>query len=208
MLRKIYITLTAIALLLIQSCAPKLLTKEECDARFKQQVMIDSKTPDEFSFSASAVLSGLPAIIKGMFSKDKDSLSFSSPFGKNILTLERKDDSICIKSAGFQTCNSQQILSMVSLYAPQLSSLTDINLLKGVVSKKFYLSEKDIYQCENGNLKILRKDYTLIYQNGELRQIVYKNYTVDYGSNNQIEIKDSGSTIAKINVSNINFNNN
>lgn len=208
MTRKAYVALAAVALILIQSCAPKLLTKEECDAKFKQQVMVDSKIPEEFSFSASAVLSGLPAIIKGVFSKERDSLSFSSPFGKNILTLERKDDTLCVRSAGFQTCNSQQILSMVSLYAPQLSSLTDINLLKGVVSRKFYLSEKDSYQCENSNLKILRKDYTLVYQNGELRQIVYRNYTVDYSGSNQIEIKDSGSTIAKINLSNISFNNN
>lgn len=204
-MRKTYITLAIISLTLIQSCAPKLMTKDECDARFKQQVMVDSNIPEEFSFSASAVLSGLPTIIKGMFSKDLDSLSFSSPFGKNLLTLERKNDALCVRYSGFQTCNSQQILSMVSLYAPQLSNLTDINLLKGLVSKKFYLSEKENYQCENGNLIIPRRDYTLVYQNGELRKILYKNYTLNYNNSNQIEIKDSGSTIAKINISNINF---
>lgn len=207
MVRKVYVLLPAVLSLTIQSCAPKLLTMESCDSRFREQVLRDSKVPENFNFSASAVISGFPAIIKGVFSKDKDSLNFSSPFGKNLLSLERKNNTLCVKAPGFETCDGQEMMSMISLYSPQLTVLADINLLKGLIVKKFYLTEKDRFECEGNSLKVLRKDYTLLYQDGEIRQISYKNFTVDYGLNNQIEIKDGSSTVAKISISNINFNN-
>lgn len=197
-----------VLVLFIQSCAPKLTYPGYCENKFKEQILIDNKIPESFSFTGSAIISGLPVIIRGNFSKNSDTLNLASPFGKDILIFERKEGNVCVKATGFQSCNGEEILSMISLYAPHLTTLTDINLLKGVIGKKFYLTEGDKFECDGKQLKVLRKDYTLIYQEGTLSQIIYKNYRVEYGLNNQIEIKDGSSTLAKINISSINFFNN
>lgn len=206
-MRKLLILISTISLLLISSCAPMVFQPGYCEAKFREQKDIDNQIPEYFSFSGSALISGLPAILKGKFSKDGDTINISSPFGKNLLSIERKDGNICVKAQGFQSCNGEEILSMVSLYMPQAESLTDINLLKGLVLKKFYLNDKDKFECDAKQLKVLRKDYTLVYQDKNLSQIIYKNYTVEYNLNNQIEIKDGNNTLVKINISNITFNN-
>lgn len=206
-MRKAIISFSVIYLsFILSSCAPVVFQPGYCERKFEEQKAIDNQIPEYFSFSGSALVSGLPTILKGKFSKEGDNLRIYSPFGKDVLSIERREKDICVKADSFKSCNSGEILSMVSLYMPQAAPLTDINLLKGIVSKKFYLNEKDKFECDTKQLKVLRKDYTLVYQDNSLSQIIYKNYTVEYNLNNQIDIKDGNKTLVKINI-NINFNN-
>lgn len=193
------------AAFLLSSCAPKVFQPGYCDNLFREQKLIDNVIPENFNFSASALVSGLPVIVNGSFSEEGDSVKISSPFGKTVLTMQKKEGTLCVKMDGFQSCDGDKIISMVSLYIPQAQPFTDMNILKGFVSKKFFLTDSDKYECDGNYLKVLRKDYTLIYQDRSLSQIVYKNYRVEYGLNNQIEVKDGANTLVKINLSSVNF---
>ncbi|MEJ5173001.1 MAG: hypothetical protein WHT47_04750 [Hydrogenothermaceae bacterium] len=207
-MKKVFILVVIFSSLVISSCAPTVFQPEYCEAKFKEQKKIDNSIPETLSFSGSALISGLPVLLKGKFSNDTEVIQLSNPFGKTVLTLERKDGNLCLNGYGINSCDAGQILSLVSLYMPQAKPLTDINLLKSLVSKKFYLNEGDRYECDAKQLKVIRKDYTLVYEDKELSKIIYKDYTVEYGLNNQIEIKNGGQSIAKINLSTLNFERN
>ena len=188
----------------INSCSVSTFQPYYCENKFKEIKQKDNSTPDKFSFAASAMVSGLPAFIKGEF-KENEKIYISSPFGKNILTIEKKDGSICVKASGFESCDYGEILSLVSLYMPHAKPLTDMNLLKSLISKKFNIQENENYQCEGNILKIIRPDYTLVYEEGSLRKIIYKDYNVEYGLNDEIQLTNHGKTLMKLNISNINF---
>ncbi|MCX7759606.1 MAG: hypothetical protein N2Z81_00255 [Hydrogenothermaceae bacterium] len=206
---KRYFYLLSISLFMfLYSCAPTVFQPGYCENKFKEQKNIDNSIPETFSFSGSALVSGLPVLLKGKFSNDTEVIQLSNPFGKTMLTIERKDGNLCLNGYGIKSCDADQILSLVSLYMPQAKPLTDINLLKSLVSKKFYLNEGDKYECDIKQLKVIRKDYTLVYEDKDLSKIIYKDYTVEYGLNNQIEIKNGGQSIAKINLSTLNFERN
>lgn len=207
-MRRIYLFLGFLGVMFISGCAPTVFQPDYCENKFKDQKAVDSAIPESFSFSGSAIVSGLPAIVSGSFSKAGDTIKVSSPFGKNLITIERRDRTLCVKMDGFQSCDVNRIISLLSLYMPQIQPLTDINYLKGLISRKFSLTDTDRYECDGKSLKVLRKDYTLVYQDKSLSQIIYKNYTVEYGLNNQIEIKDKNNTLIKINLSSVNFEKN
>lgn len=194
--------------LIISSCAPTVFQPGYCENRFKEQKSIDNSISETFSFSGSALVSGLPVLLKGKFNKDTEIIHLSNPFGKTVLTLERKDGNLCVDGYGIKSCDADQILSLVSLYMPQAQPLIDINLLKSLISKKFYLNDSDKYECDSKQLKVIRKDYTLIYEDKNLSKIIYKDYTVEYGLNNQIEVKNGGQVLVKINLSAVNFERN
>lgn len=206
-MKKLFFYLSLITSFLISSCAPTIFQPEYCQNRFKEQKNIDNGIPESFSFSGSALISGIPLIIRGRIDKNQDSIDFSSPFGKNILSIDRKDTETCIKMSGFRSCDGEEIMSLISLYMPQAKPIADINLLKSLISKKFYLNDSDKYQCNSKELKVIRKEYSLVYEDKNLSRVIYRDYTVEYGLNNQIEIKNQNSTLVKINLSSINFNN-
>lgn len=192
---------------LMYSCSPTTFQPLYCENKFREIKQKDNTIGDKFSFSAAAMVSGMPVLIKGEF-KDYEKIVLSSPFGKSLLNVERENGTLCVKTAGFKSCDSNEILSLVSMYMPQVTPLTDINLLKSLISKKFNLQNNEKIECDSNQLKVIRPDYTLVYEENNLRKIIYKDYTVEYGLNNEINIINGGKVLVKINLSNLNFEKN
>ncbi|ACD65980.1 MAG TPA: hypothetical protein DEA57_01305 [Sulfurihydrogenibium sp.] len=199
-----FLIIVLFSALFLNSCSTTTFQPFYCENKFKEIKQKDNTIPDKFSFACSAMVSGLPALVKGEF-RENEKMYISSPFGKNLLTIERKDGSLCVKASGFESCNSGEILSLISLYMPQAKPLTDITLLKSLISKKFNIQENEKYECDGNTLKIIRPEYTLVYEEGNLRKIIYKDYTVEYGLNNEIQLTNNGSVLMKLNISNLNF---
>jgi hypothetical protein len=151
--------------LFLNSCSTTTFQPFYCENKFREIKQKDNAIPDKFSFAGSAMVSGLPALVKGEFGEN-EKIYISSPFGKNLLTIERKNGSLCVKASGFESCDSGEILSLVSLYMPQAKPLTDITLLKSLISKKFNIQENEKYECDGNTLKIIRPEYTLVYEEG------------------------------------------
>jgi hypothetical protein len=192
---------------LIYSCSPTTFQPLYCENKFREIKQKDNSIGDKFSFSAAAMVSGMPVLIKGEF-KDYEKIALSSPFGKSILNIERENGNLCVKAVGFKSCDSSEILSLVSMYMPQATPLTDINLIKSLISKKFNLQNNEKIECQSNQLKVIRPNYTLVYEENDLRKVIYKDYTVEYGLNNEINIINNGKVLVKINVSNLNFEKN
>jgi hypothetical protein len=203
-MRKILISTIALSVSLLYSCSTTTFQPFYCENKFKEVKQKDNSIPDKFSFAGSAIVSGMPVLIRGDF-KDQEKLVLSSPFGKSVLNIEKENENMCVKVAGFQSCDRSEILSLVSLYMPQAAPLVDVNLLKSLVSKKFNLQDNEKIQCESNQLKVIRPDYTLVYEDNDLRKIIYKDYIVDYGLNNEISVINNGKVLLKMNLSNISF---
>jgi hypothetical protein len=197
-----FLVIVLFSALFLNSCSTTTFQPFYCENKFKEIKQKDNAIPDKFSFAGSTMVSGLPVLVKGEF-RENEKMYISSPFGKNLLTIERKDGSLCVKASGFKSCNSGEILSLVS--PPQAKPLTDITLLKSLISKKFNIQENEKYECNGNTLKIIRPEYTLVYEEGDLRKIIYKDYTVEYGLNNEIQLTNNGSVLMKLNISNFNF---
>ncbi|WP_028950414.1 hypothetical protein [Sulfurihydrogenibium subterraneum] len=206
-MKKVLLPVLILFVSLIFSCSPTVFQPFYCENKFKEIQQKDNSIPDRFSFSAAAMVSGMPVLVKGEF-KDYEKLVLSSPFGKSLLNIERQNGTLCVKAAGFRSCDSSEILSLVSMYMPQATVLTDINLLKSLISKKFNLQPNEKIECESNQLKVIRPQYTLVYEENNLRKVIYKDYTVEYGLNNEINITNGGKSLVKITISNLNFEKN
>lgn len=195
------IFLILIVSILLSSCSTTTFQPFYCEFKFKEIKQKDNSIPEKFSFAGSAMVSGLPALIKGEF-KDTEKIYISLPFGKNILTIERKENNLCVKASNFQSCNWDEISSLVSF--PQATPLVYINLLKSIISKKFDIKENEDFECDGNYLKIKRPYYTLFYENGELKKVQYKEYNAEYNVD-EIDFTNNGQVLMRMKISNINF---
>ncbi len=198
-----FIFLALAGSILVNSCSTTTFQPLYCEYKFKEIKQKDNNIPEKFTFSGSAMVSGLPTLIKGEF-KDTEKIYVSSPFGKNILSIEKKENNLCVKASNFQSCNWDQISSLISLYLPQATPLVDINFLKSIVSKKFNIKENEDIECDENYLKVKRPSYTLFYQNGELKKIQYKEYTAEYNVD-EIDFTNNGQVLMRMKISSINF---
>ncbi len=198
-----FIFVSLVISIFLNSCSTTTFQPFYCESKFKEVKQKDNIIPEKFSFAGSAMVSGLPVLIKGEF-KDTENIYVSSPFGKNVLAIERKENNLCVKASNFQSCNWDEISSLISLYFPQATPLVDINLLKSIVLKKFDIKENENFECDGNYLKVKRPYYTLFYENGELRKIQYKEYNAEYNLD-EIDFTNNGQILMRMKISNINF---
>jgi len=205
MLKKKYLLFTATLSIGLFSCAPLQQTSYVCSQNFQQIKSIDNKLPDKFTFQGAFYFRGLPAIIRGDIDQ-KESINVYTPFGKNIVSLEKENNNICVKLEGKNECNKEEVLNILSLYFPDLNTILNFSF-RNLVIGKFNLKDDDKFSCENNKLIVDRKDYKLVYQNDKLEKILYGDFAIEYlkdnGNSKEIEIKTKDTTLAKINISQI-----
>jgi hypothetical protein len=180
MLKKIvYIPLIFLSLsIFLNSCSvktqqPQEISKPTCEDRFKEVLEYSKQDFIKAKVKGRLLAEGITLTFLGNVGENTK-LDFYLPFGKKILSLNSQGDNLCVIYNGKKVCNKDRVLLKKVLKVDVPYSF------KELISGRYRISPNAKYSCENGNLKVINGETTLIYKGLKPYLVKYKDYTIEY----------------------------
>ncbi len=180
--------------ILLFSCAVK---KEKvsqfktCEDMFNYVVENQKKQSSGFKVYSYVSFEGKTLLMKGKFNKyGGGTIKFYLPIGKKVATLKKEGEEFCIEKEG--RCKRVE------------NPFRRIGIsIEKLITRKFNVSSYDKYSCIDNRLLVNKPGFSLVYEDGKLKNVLIRNLLINYKSDKEIYIYDTGKLLAKFRISKI-----
>ncbi len=175
------------------SCATKKerVNKYSCEDIFNQIVQTQEEKNEDFQVYSYVYFEGKTVLMKGKFNRyGGGTIKFYLPIGKKVATVKKNGEDFCLKE-GSECKRIQNPFRKIGISVEKL------------ITKRFNVSKFDRYTCNGNSLMINKPGFSLVYKNGKLRNVLIKNILINYKSDKEIYVYDTGKLIARFKISKI-----